>query len=89
MTGQLYPGQQQIVFDNQQQSGFNQQPQMFIANQPQQFLPNSQQLMFSHNQQQAIINLDPGQNVAQYIPQQLGLPAYNEEPSPYTALSPG
>ena len=89
MTGQPYPGQQQIIIANQQQLGFNQQPQMFIPNQPQPFLPNSQQLMFSPNQQQPIINLDPRLHVAHYIPQQPGAPPYSEQSSPCTGLSPG
>jgi hypothetical protein len=88
MTGQPFPGQQQIIIANQQQSGPNQHTQ---------FLPNSQQLMFSPNQQQPIfalnpqqpIHLDPRQQMAQYNPQQPNLPPYSQQSSAYTALAPG
>src|SRR6218665_1913834 len=94
MTGQPFPDQQQIIFANQQQSGSNQQPQMFIPNQQhiyQQltFPPNQQQQLFLQNSQQPIINFDQREHVAQYIPQQPGLPSCSEQTSAYAALSPG
>lgn len=72
MTGQPFPGQQQIIFATQQQSSSIQQPQpMFAPYPPQAIIP---------------INLDPKRQMVQYRPhpQQLNqLRVNNQLPTPH------
>lgn len=68
MRGQPFPGQQQVIFVTQQESIFKERPHMFSSNQSPTFLPNA-----------TIINLDPGQRVVQYNPQNPYSPSTSQQ----------